>query len=315
MIARWMAAVLGLAGLLPASGARAADALDYGLKPERIAADTYMLRGREEDYSFRNGGNIVNTGFIVTRDGVVVIDTGPSKRYGEQMRRAIAGVTDRPVAKVFNTHHHPDHFFGNQAYGGLPIAALPATIAAMKAEGGGFADNVYRLSGDWLKGTEPEPANQETVPGRVTVGGHDLELIALKGHTVADLAVFDRTTGVLFAGDLVFYQRAATTPHASLKDWLAALDALQKLPFSKMVPGHGPVIDDARGIEQTRRYLRWLGDTLAKSAEQGLDMAEVLALPIPTEFADIPLVRGEFERSVSHLFRGYEAQALGGSAR
>ncbi|HWS13085.1 MAG TPA: MBL fold metallo-hydrolase, partial [Rhodocyclaceae bacterium] len=141
MIARWMAAVLGLAGLVPASGARAAEALDYGLKPERIAADTYMLRGREEDYSFRNGGNIVNTGFIVTRDGVVVIDTGPSKRYGEQMRAAIAQVTDRPVAKVFNTHHHPDHFFGNQAYAGLPIAALPPTIAAMKAEGGSFADN------------------------------------------------------------------------------------------------------------------------------------------------------------------------------
>jgi uncharacterized sulfatase len=315
VIARRIAAVLGLAGLVPASGVLAADALDYGLKPERIAADTYVLRGREEDYSFRNGGNIVNTGFIVTRDGVVVIDTGPSKRYGEQMRAAIARVTDRPVAKVFNTHHHPDHYFGNQAYGGLPIAALPPTIAAMKAEGGGFADNVYRLSGDWLKGTEPEPANQAAAPGRITIGGHDLELIALKGHTVADLAVFDRTTGVLFAGDLVFYQRAATTPHASLKDWLAALDALQKLPFRKMVPGHGPVIDDARGIEQTRRYLAWLGDTLAKAAEQGLDMAEVLALPIPAEFASIPLVRGEFERSVSHLFRGYEAQALGRPAR
>ncbi len=307
------AALLACAALV--SPARAADALDYGLKPQRIATDTYVLRGLEEDFSLRNGGNIVNTGFIVTRDGVVVIDTGPSKRYGEQMRRAIAGVTPARVVKVFNTHHHPDHFFGNQAYAGVPIAALPETIAAMKAEGGGFADNVYRLSGDWIKGTEPEPAGQAAAPGRVTVGGHDLELIALRGHTVADLAVFDRTTGVLFAGDLVFYQRAATTPHATLKDWLAALDALQKLPFTKMVPGHGPVIDDARGIEQTRRYLRWLGDSLARAAEQGLDMAEVLALPIPAEFASIPLVRSEYERSVAHLFRGYEAQALGGPSR
>jgi uncharacterized sulfatase len=301
---------LGLAAQAPA-----AEALDYGLRPERIAPDTFVLRGRDEDFSLRNGGNIANTGFIVTRDGVVVIDTGPSKRYGEQMRQAIAGITGAPVLKVFNTHHHPDHYFGNQAYGGLPIAALPATIAAMRAEGGGFADNVYRLSGDWIKGTEPEPANEETGPRRITLGGHDLELIALKGHTVADLALFDHTTGVLFAGDLVFYQRAATTPHASLKEWLAALDALQRLPFKKMVPGHGPVIDDARGIEQTRRYLRWLGDTLAGAADRGLDMAEVLALPIPAEFASIPLVRSEFERSVAHLFRGYEAQALGSPAR
>ncbi|HAW39797.1 MAG TPA: MBL fold metallo-hydrolase, partial [Pseudomonas sp.] len=46
------------------------------------------------------GGNIVNTGFIVTDSGVVVIDSGPSRRYGEAMREAIARVTDRPIIKV-----------------------------------------------------------------------------------------------------------------------------------------------------------------------------------------------------------------------
>ena len=54
---------------------------------EKIADDTWVLTGRSEDFSFTNGGNIVNTAFIVTQAGVLVIDSGPSRAYGEQLRR------------------------------------------------------------------------------------------------------------------------------------------------------------------------------------------------------------------------------------
>ena len=64
--------------------------LDYMLKPRKVAPDTYVFVGLAEDFTRGNGGNIVNTGFIVTADGVLVIDTGSSRLYGEQMRRAIA---------------------------------------------------------------------------------------------------------------------------------------------------------------------------------------------------------------------------------
>ena len=146
---RW--AVLLVAGLsFPIEAA-----LDYMLKPRKVAPDTYVFVGLAEDFSRGNGGNIVNTGFIVTADGVVVIDTGSSRLYGEQMRRAIAAVTDKPIRQVLITHHHPDHFFGNQGFRDLPIAALPGSISGMKEEGGGFADNLYRMAGDWMRETEP----------------------------------------------------------------------------------------------------------------------------------------------------------------
>jgi glyoxylase-like metal-dependent hydrolase (beta-lactamase superfamily II) len=74
------------------------------------------------------------------------------------------------------------------------------------------------------------------------VGGNHLQLLALTGHTGADLAILDQKTGVLFAGDLVFYQRALTTPNSpGLAVWLADLDTLQALPWTLIVPGHGPV--------------------------------------------------------------------------
>ena len=145
--------------------------------------------------------------------GVLVIDSGPSRTYGEQLRRAIARITDQPVALVINTHHHPDHFLGNQAFPPETLAALPGTVEGIHSEGGSFNDNMYRLAGDWMAGTEPVAPTRQLKAGPLELGNHRFELIALDGHTGADLAILDRSTGVLFAGDLVFNDRAATTPH------------------------------------------------------------------------------------------------------
>jgi uncharacterized sulfatase len=146
-------AAIFLVALTTVTAALAAN-FDYGLKPRKIADGTYVLVGRTEDFSLANGGNIVNVGFIVTSSGVVVIDTGPSRRYGEQLRAAIRKVTDKPVVKVLNTHFHPDHFLGNQAFADIGVAALPATIQGIQAMGGPFTDNMYRMCGDWEAGTD-----------------------------------------------------------------------------------------------------------------------------------------------------------------
>jgi uncharacterized sulfatase len=306
-----MKRILTLVVALTIASAVFAAAFDYGLNPRKIADGTYVLIGSTEDFSIANGGNIVNVAFIVTSAGVVVIDTGPSKRYGEQLRAAIRKVTDKPVVKVINTHFHPDHFLGNQAFADVGIAALPATIQGIQTMGGPFADNMYRMCGDWESGTEPVVPSRTQGGGVERVGDHSLEFLALAGHTDGDLAVFDRTTGVLFAGDLVFFDRAATTPHANVEVWLESLARLKALPYKQVVPGHGPVVDDARAIEQTRDYLTWLENTLQQAADRGQDMTEVMATPIPREFAAISLVHHEFSRSVTHLFPALEQRVLG----
>lgn len=288
----------------------AAESLDYGLLPRKIADDTWVLIGKTEDFSRGNGGNIVNTAFVVTADGVVVIDSGPSRLYAEQMRHAIARITPKPVIRVFNTHHHPDHFLGNQVFADVATSALAPTIAGQKQEGVAFTDNVYRLSGDWIKGTESTPAREAIVPGVKVIGNHEFELIAMSGHTDGDLVIVDRSTGVLFAGDLVFYNRAPTTPHATIGQWLSALERLDTLSYRTMLPGHGDPVSDGRAVEQTRRYLRWVESTLRQAADRGDEMAEVLGLAVPAELAAIPLSREEFARSVAHLYRRYEAATL-----
>lgn len=306
---RLLAALLILA-VAPAGAA----GYDYALKAQTVAPDVYAFIGRTEDFDTVNGGNIVNTAFIVGPAGVVVIDTGPSLRYGLQMRQAIAAVTPLPPVFAINTHHHPDHFLGNQAFADLPLAALPATAQGIAADGNAFAENLFRMSGDWMRGTEVVVPTRSLSAGPLDVAGRRLRLIALNGHTGADLAVYDEKSGVLFAGDLVFNGRAPTTPHADVAHWLQALDQLEALTrepgFVALVPGHGAVARDAAPIRQTRAWLTWLQTAMRDAAAAGLDMNEVLARPLPAEFAGMAQGASEYRRSVGHLFPAAEIEAL-----
>lgn len=296
-----------LLGLLLAAGAQA----DYAVRPQPLGEGVWVLVGSTEDFAASNGGNVVNVAFIVTGQGVLVIDSGPSRRYGEALRRAIAEVTDEPLLKLFLTHHHPDHVLGNQAFAGVPIAALPGTRERLAEQGDGMAENMYRLIGDWMRGTEVVLPDEAVQPGRACIAGRCLQLLALTGHSGADLAILDETSGVLFAGDLLFHQRAPTTPNTpDLASWLADLERLEALPWTRLVPGHGPVSEGPEPIRQTRDYLRWLDQLLREGAMRGADMNELMASPIPPSFGNLSLTRYELIRSVNHLYPTYERAVL-----
>ena len=293
--------------------------LNYHLKPRQIAQGTWVIEGAVDDFSKANGCNIINTAFIATGAGVVVINTGTSRLYGEQQRQAIASLTREPVQRVFNLNLHPDYFFGNQAWSDKPTQALAGTVAGQEAEGGAYADNLYRLCGDWMKATEPQPARTVVEPHSITMGGHRLELRRLRGHTADDLVLFDHTTGVVFAGGLVFSRRVPTTPHADFPAWLESLDTLaqwhQRGEFKHVVPSHGPVHTGIEGINETRDWLRWLSTTLRSSAERGLDLSEVLHQPVPERFARWAAQPAELQRSLAQWYPRYEQRALAAPLR
>jgi len=301
---------LTLAALFSCSCMLQAAAFDYELIPKQVADNTYVFVGKSEDFSFENGGNIVNTGFIVTSKGVIVIDTGSSLRYGQQMRAAIATVSNKPINRVYITHHHPDHFLGNLAFKDIPVYALGETIQNINNEGAGFADNLYLMVGDWMRGTDVLAPSKTAKAGKFSIGEHQIELLALSGHTSGDMAVFDHTTGVLFSGDLIFHKRTLTTPHANIDQWLKTLDVLEGLPLKVIVPGHGTVTNNKAPIREMVDYLVWLDATFTKAANDGFSMTDAMRIKLPSKFQSNALLKSEFSRSVTHLFSKYENEVF-----
>ena len=286
-------------------------AFEYQLQPRELAAGVWLLQGSTDNFAAENGGNVVNTGFIQTSSGVLVIDSGPSLRYGQQQRRLIEELTGQKVIQLLLTHHHPDHVLGNQAYRDVPIVALAGTRDLLAEQGDGMAENMYRILGDWMRGSEVVLPSEIVEAGEIELGDRRFQLLALSGHSGADLAILDQRSGVLFAGDLLFYQRALTTPNSpGLAQWQQDLKTLQALAWKQLVPGHGPASQEAEVFVQMDDYLGWLDQLLRHGAEQGADMNELIHSPIPARFADISLTQYELIRSVSHLYPQYERAAM-----
>ncbi|MEO1550166.1 MAG: quinoprotein relay system zinc metallohydrolase 1 [Pseudomonadota bacterium] len=302
---------LGLIGAAAAAPRVAAQArLTYTLAPVQIGDGLWMVEGATEYFSKFNGGAIVNIVLAQGQSGLILIDSGPSRHYGEALASVARGLDLRGVSAVVNTHHHPDHFFGNQVFADSPIHALGETQVAARAEGDAFSDNMYRLLGDWMRGTEVVPPSQVLPGGAVSLDGRAFEALPLGGHTVADLALLDRQTGTLITGDLVFYNRAATTPSADLPRWQASLDHLASFGVAQVVPGHGPLDQDGAAIAQTKAYLTWLEARLRMAARDGLDMVEIMETPLPSDYASMGAQPQEYQRSVSHLFARIELEEL-----
>ena len=286
--------------------------LDYGLAARALAPGVWVVEGANADFTPANGCNIINTGFIATGSGVLVINTGPSRRYGEQLRALIAKTTNEPVVQVIHLNLHPDYFLGNQAFADVPRLATDATRAGMAREAKAYEDNLYRLCGDWMRGTEAMLPTGTVALGPLHIGNRDMELREYRGHTDSDLVLVDKSSGVVFAGGLVFAQRIPTTPHAQVGPWLQSLRAFAALPVKTLVPSHGPVRADASAVGQTQRYLQWIDGRFRQLAEQGAEMNEVLRSEVPAEFRAWAAFGTEYTRNVAHLYPRYERAVLKG---
>lgn len=304
-----LARVAGIATLPMLLGVFDADAapLAYELKPERIGDGVWVVRGAQEAIDRKNGGAIANITIFDTSDGAVIVDTGPSKRYGLALDAIVRQLTGKPVVRAYLTHFHPDHVFGNQAFAADAIAAPKGVVDGLADLGEAFASAMYHAAGDWMRGTEVVAPGRTLEDGTEQIGQRRFRAQTLAGHTASDLVLFEETSGLLVAGDLVFLDRAPTTPHADLARWRHSLDALGAISDRALVPGHGPVESGARGIGQTRDWLAVMEETIRNAFERGLSQNEAIAEPLPEWTGRIALARYEYERSVMHFYPKLEA--------
>jgi quinoprotein relay system zinc metallohydrolase 2 len=284
-----------LGALAVAASANEAEQL---LMLKEIAAGVFAHEGLIEPTTQANEGAIANIGFVVGDESVAVIDTGGSVREGRQLAAAIAGVTDKPIRYVINTHVHPDHLFGNAAFDepGVTFVGHANLPRALAARGAFYLSSFRRMLGNELTDEVRIIPPTLTVRDEQTIdlGNRELVLKAWPpAHTDCDLTVLDKQTGTLFSGDLVFLRHVPIVD-GSVLGFLRLADALAKIPAKKAVPGHGPIVADwPQALEAERTYLGRLVKDLRSmiKAGEGLETAAEKA--------------GESERAKWQLFDDY----------
>jgi glyoxylase-like metal-dependent hydrolase (beta-lactamase superfamily II) len=247
------------------------------LSAHPVAKDVYAFIGDTGMRTYRNEGMNANSGFIVTSEGVVVIDSGPSWQVAKEIHRVIKKVTRQPVKVVVNTGGQDHRWLGNayfKSIGAEIIAARPA-LADMQARGDMQLQALRQTIRKKAAGTRP------VYPGRffdqseiLRLGGQEIQLLYFHGgHTPGDSVVWLPQQEVLFSGDLVYVDRMlGVLPFSSARDWLASFAAMEKLEPRTIIPGHGQVCDLARARRDTRDYLALLRGHMKQALEQGADL-------------------------------------------
>jgi glyoxylase-like metal-dependent hydrolase (beta-lactamase superfamily II) len=288
------------------------------LQPQKVADGVYAFIGDAGEISAANRGFIGNSGFIIGRSGIAVIDTGTSYRHGRRMLEAISRISDKPVELVILTHAVQEFLFGSAAFAerGIALLAHRETVNLMKARCGHCLENLKPVLGEELEGTKLVLPQRE-IDGSTTIqaGGRELELRYFGwASTPGDLAVFDRDSGVLFAGGLVSVDRIPEIRDCDFEGWLRALHRLQDLKPAMVVPGHGPV-SGPRAIAGTVDYLEAL-DRKMKSLYAGssslLESVDGAALPAYRGWSMYPATH---RQNALHRYLPLALQDLGGDPR
>ena len=260
-----------------------------------------------------------NAGFIVTREGVVVIDALASPREGEALLRTIRGVTRQPVRWLVLTHHHPDHTFGAIVFkrAGARIIAHPDT-RTLASEGGQdalIADWVRVMGLDAMRGFEFAEVPDRPVTGTDTLqlGGRTI-IITHPGaaHTAGDLMVWLPRERVFFAGDLLIEDGVTMVVDGSARALERALDSIDSLAPRIAVPGHGAIPrQPAQLVARTRAYITELASDMRAAVEKGVPMRRALATLPPADSARPVSLDSRRRRNAARVYVEEEHAYLG----
>ncbi len=313
----WKALAFALLALLALLAVAPAQAADTPVKATQVADNVWFVQGEAALGSSANRNFISNAGFVVTDEGVVVIDALGSPTLANELIAEIRRVTPKPIRYLIVTHFHADHIYGLQAFKaiGATIIAHPAGREYLNSETAQrrleasrhdlfpWIDERTQLLGAdrWLD------ARDETL----VLGGQPFRIRHVgPAHTPEDLVVFVPNAGVLFAGDLVFRGRIPFVGQADSRQWIESLNVLLAMNPQLLVPGHGPVSAMPReDLALTRDYLVHLRTTMGEAARNLEPFEEAYAKADWSRFERLPLFRAANRMNAYNTYLLMEQQA------
>lgn len=204
-----------------------------------------------------------NVGFIVTDEGVILIDTPSLPDDARLWRGEIGKRTEQEITYIVNTDHHRGHILGNQYFPTATVITHEFAWKNMQSYGDSFRTRLLNRYRDRIPDAVEE-WNQHlriVLPGITFTdrtilfkGTKEVHLVPVGGHTEATTVVYLPRDRVLFAGDLVVTDRPPFLSQSNTKKWLQALTYLRKLRYDVLVPGHGELC----GKEATERMSEFL---------------------------------------------------------
>jgi len=272
-----------------------------------------------------------NHPIIVNEREVLLVDDGTTPAAARALLEDLKLITDKPVRWVVNTHFHYDHVDGNSIFGpdvqiighefvrhaildldvlhrdpfqsaqsnmAIQVESLKKQIAG-ENDPGRRATLERQLSAaqadlEQFKTLKPT-APTMTFSSKMTLfsGQREIQLLFLgRGHTPGDTVVFLPKERIVCTGDLM-ESRLAYMGDALFDEWITTLEALKRLDFDTVLPGHGVPFHEKALITAYQSYLKDLIAQVATLRKQGLSAEQAAQkVDLTSHKADFPQIQG-----------------------
>ena len=306
---------------IPAINIAADASADQPLPVYRIGENSFFLFGNIATVDEKNRGLNGNAGFIVTPEGVIVIDTLGTPRLGQRLIATIRAVTDRPIRYVIITHNHPDHAYGSAAFQGLDGVTIITHKGSLDYTQSDIQTRSveYRrvLLGDDMEGFEPVSADlyldlPRFGSHRIALGDQLIDIYNTgRHHSYGDLVVHQVRDGILWISDLAFNQRTTFLGDGDSRQILEAQDWLMSRfgDAKLMVPGHGsPQRPPFPMVENTHRYIERLRESMRKAVENDIPLLDAVDQADFPDWRDTRLYESNQRANANFIYREMEQQ-------
>ena len=249
-------------------------------KPVEVIPNVFSAIGATAPPTYENSGHNNNLSFVITTDGVVVINSGASVRLASALHEEIKNVTDQPVKLVINENGQGHAILGNLYWSQLGVDILAHEDAIHEIEENSYTilERMKSYNRDKAVGTEVVIPNKSFSEKSIfTLGDLEFHVLHLgPAHGPGDTQVWLPQLSLMIAGDMAFHERMLPIfENTCTKCWLETWDKkFAPLNATYVIPGHGHPTNMAQVTRFTRNYLLDLRAKVSEILDNGSDLAE-----------------------------------------
>ena len=249
-------------------------------KPVEVIPNVFSAIGATAPPTYENSGHNNNLSFVITTNGVVVINSGASVRLASALHEEIKTITNQPVKLVINENGQGHAILGNLYWSQLGVDILAHEDAIQEIEQNSYTilERMKSYNRDKAIGTEviiPNKSFSEKII--FNLGGLEFHVLHLgPAHGPGDTQVWLPQLSLMIAGDMAFHERMLPIfENTCTKCWLETWDKkFAPLNATYVIPGHGHPTNMAQVTRFTRNYLLDLRAKVSEVLDNGGDLAE-----------------------------------------
>ncbi len=252
--------------------------LSYELKPIKINPYTYCFIGDTAPVKKENGGFVSNICLLKSDNSIIAIDAGPTYTFAKELDAMANKLFNHSITEVILTNYHDDRVIGASYFQdhNIPIYAVEGTSEAITKNEMRFQRIPKEVGEELYKGSYI-PTHFRTIASSTPLNKNiDIMKLSPISNSSTDLVVYDKRTKFIFAGNVVFNERAiGYFPDSDVDGWLLAIEKLKQLSAYQIIGGHGKQYD-VKSYETTQNYLRAMKAQIPKLYDQGVGLEAIV---------------------------------------